>query len=110
MFTCPHCGKELDVSPRPQVPWWKYDPGPGANLGCGTLILIILIVGLFSSRETQSVGQVEQDVQSLHMKVDRLLDAVGKVVRIEQRHDAQEKAKQKKSDDRPQQKKSDTPD
>jgi hypothetical protein len=98
MFVCPHCGKELDVSPRPQVPWWKYDPGPTANLGCGTLILIVIIVGIFSSRDTQSVARVEREVQSLREKVDLIGDAVAKIARTEQHRAAQERAPQKKSD------------
>src|SRR5208337_3666659 len=64
MFVCPHCGKELDVSPqhpRPPVPWWKYDPGPRANLGCGTLILIAIVVAAASSRNTEPVARLEQE-------------------------------------------------
>jgi hypothetical protein len=45
---CPHCGKSVDV-PRPKVPWWKYQPeGPTVGLGCGTLLLIGLVVAIFS--------------------------------------------------------------
>jgi hypothetical protein len=74
MFLCPHCGKELDVSPRREVPWWKYDPGPTARLrlGCGTLFLIAIIVAVFSSRNPDSVEHLEQEVRALHEKLDGL--------------------------------------
>ena len=49
MFPCPHCGKGIDVGQPPDVPWYKYDPGgTRVSLGCGTLILIAIIVGMFS--------------------------------------------------------------
>jgi hypothetical protein len=48
MSFCPHCGKSFD-EPKPKVPWWKYRPEtPTVGLGCGTLLLIGLIVAIFS--------------------------------------------------------------
>jgi hypothetical protein len=76
MAACPHCGKELDTSPRRQVPWWKYDPGPTANLGCGTLILIAIIVAMFSSRSTESLARLEQEVRNLQDKIDGLGEGI----------------------------------
>lgn len=61
----------------------------GLSLGCGTLILIALIVIVFSgSRDIEGiqqdvaslrseVGQLEQEVTSLNQKVDRLLVLMG---------------------------------
>jgi hypothetical protein len=80
MAVCPHCGKTLDVNPRRQVPWWKYDPGPTANLGCGTLILIAIIVAMFSSRSTESVARLEQEVRTLQEKIDGLGRGIEKLL------------------------------
>ncbi len=92
MFVCPHCGKELDVSPRREVPWWKYDPGPTARLGCGTLILIAAIVAVFSSRNTESVERLEQEVRALHEKIDGLGTVIEKLVPPAQRGNPQNRA------------------
>jgi hypothetical protein len=92
MFVCPHCGKELDVSPRREVPWWKYDPGPTARLGCGTLILIAGIVAVFSSRNSESEARLEQEVRALHEKIDGLGTAIEKLVPPAQRGNPQNRA------------------
>jgi hypothetical protein len=80
MAVCPHCGKELVVSPRRKAPWWKYDPGPTANLGCGTLILIAIIVAMFSSRNTESVARLEQDLRNLQEKIDGLREGIERLL------------------------------
>jgi hypothetical protein len=92
MFVCPHCGKELDVRPRREVPWWKYDPGPTARLGCGTLILIAIIVAVFSSRNTESVARLEQEVRGLQEKIDGLGKGIEKLLPPAQRGDPQKRA------------------
>jgi hypothetical protein len=92
MAVCPHCGKELDMSPRPQVPWWRYDPGPTANLGCGTLVLIAIIVAMFSSRGTESVARLEQEVRALEKKIDGLGTRIEKLLPPAQRGDPQDRA------------------
>jgi hypothetical protein len=96
MFMCPHCGKELDVRPRPPRPpvsWWKYDPGPTANLGCGTLILIAIVVAMFSSRNTESVARLEQQVRALQEKIDGLGKGIEKLSPPAQRGDHQDQVK-----------------
>jgi hypothetical protein len=80
MAACPHCGKELDMSPRHPAPWWKYDPGPSANLGCGTLILIAIIVAMFSSRSAESVARLEQEVRNLQEKIDGLGEGIERLL------------------------------
>ena len=46
MFPCPHCGQQININAPPtEVAWYKYDPGGSkVSLGCGSLILIALIV------------------------------------------------------------------
>jgi hypothetical protein len=92
MFKCPHCGKELDLSLRREVPWWRYDPGPTARLGCGTLILIAAIVAVFSSRNTESVERLEQEVRALHEKIDGLDRKLERLSPPSQRGDPQNRA------------------
>jgi hypothetical protein len=92
MFACPHCGKALDVSPRPRASWWKYDAGPTANLGCGTLILIAVIVAMVSSRSTESVARLEQQVQALQEKIDGLGKGIEKLSPPAQRGGPQDRA------------------
>ncbi len=43
--------KAIEVESPAKVPWWRYDPGQNASLGCGTLIIIAIIVAAFSGRE-----------------------------------------------------------
>ena len=75
MFPCPHCGKTIDVGPPPNVPWWQYDPGgTRASLGCGTLILIAIIVAMFSGGrdEARAIRALQTDIKALEQKIDRL--------------------------------------
>ena len=82
MFSCPHCGKMIETGPREKVPWWRYDPGgPTVGLGCGTLILIAIIVSIFSRGRNGSdeIRALRSDVQSLEKKVDSLETSVRRV-------------------------------
>lgn len=67
MFPCPHCGKTIDVGPPAKVPWGQYDPS-----GCGTLILIAIIVAMFSRGGADDIRELRKDIQSLEQKIDRL--------------------------------------
>jgi hypothetical protein len=62
---CPHCGKSSDA-PWENVPWWKYDSGraPTVGLGCGTLLLIGIIVSIFSPGR-----DLDQQVRGLRSEV-----------------------------------------
>lgn len=53
MFQCPHCRKTIEIaaSQKEPVPWHQYDPGNGVSLGCGTLILIAIIVAKSTARQ-----------------------------------------------------------
>ena len=80
MFQCPHCHEQFDIAPKAKSPWWKYDPGPSANLGCGTLILIAIIVAIFSNanrgEEDRILRSLQEDVQAVGKKVDTLGDRI----------------------------------
>jgi hypothetical protein len=89
MAVCPHCGKELDERPRGRVPWWKYDPGPTVNLGCGSLILIAILVVAFSSGGKERVARLEQEVRKLSDKIDGLSQGIQKLLPPAQRGDSQ---------------------
>ena len=53
MFPCPHCSKMIEVGPVSKNIFGQYDPGATrVSLGCGTLILIAIIVAMFSGRGT----------------------------------------------------------
>ena len=55
-------------------------PGPNANLGCGTLILIAIIVATFSSRNKESVARLEQEIRNLQEKIDGLGKGIEKLL------------------------------
>ena len=75
MFPCPHCGKPIDVGPPAKVSWWQYDPGGArVSLGCGTLILIAIIVAIFSGSgdQTKAIRALQKDIQALEQKIDSM--------------------------------------
>jgi hypothetical protein len=73
MIICPHCGKEYHAE-REKVPWWRYDPGgPTVSLGCGTLLLIGIVAGIFSRGGNDNL---EYEVRSLHKEVTDVRKAV----------------------------------
>jgi hypothetical protein len=73
MFACPHCGKPIDVGPAAKVPWWQYDSGgPNVSLGCGTLILIAIIVAIFSGGNKDEIRALRTEVRALEKKIDEI--------------------------------------
>jgi hypothetical protein len=69
---CPQCGKSFDV-PKPKVPWWKYQPeGPTVGLGCGTLLLIGLIVAIFSR---SGLDDLQMRVSGMRTSIEELKKA-----------------------------------
>lgn len=73
MFPCPHCGKPIDVGPPADVPWYQFDPGGArVSLGCGTLILIAIIVMIFSGGgdHSEAVRGLQKEIQRLEQKID----------------------------------------
>ncbi len=75
MFPCPNCGKPIEVGPPPDVPWWRYDPGgTRVSLGCGTLILIAIIVAMFSrgGDDSREIRELQREIQTLERKIDAM--------------------------------------
>jgi hypothetical protein len=79
MSTCPQCGQEIEAAIPPKGPWWKSNLAPhGVNLGCGSLILIALIVAICSGGGglSDKIERLDRDVQMLEKRIDRLGKAV----------------------------------
>ncbi len=78
MLNCPHCGKADDVTGSREVSWYQYDPGRGVSLGCGTLILIAIIVAIFSNSGTGvkagAIRELQMKIQTLENKIDKLIE------------------------------------
>ncbi len=72
MIICPHCGEPIEVSHRVEVPWYQRDLGGStrASLGCGTFIIIAIIVAVFSSSGDNR--EVREDLRAVENKLDRL--------------------------------------
>lgn len=76
MFPCPHCGEPIEVETPRDVPWYKDENGRNVSLGCGTLVIIAIIVAVFSgdgddSNEIRALGK---QIQSLEEKIDELVE------------------------------------
>ncbi len=72
MFPCPHCGKAIEVEAPAKARWWEFDAGQGhVSLGCGTLIVIAIIVAVFSRGEDPSgaIRDLRNDIQALEQKI-----------------------------------------
>ena len=75
MFQCPHCHNDIEITPQEKLPWWKRDINrslPTTNLGCGTLIIIALIVAAFSNGAARDVRKLRKDVNRIEEKIDNL--------------------------------------
>jgi len=76
MFLCPHCQKPIEFSPGSMAPWWNRELGnPRASLGCGTLILIGIIVTVCSGGLRSNIDKMRDEIQRLEKKVDALTEA-----------------------------------
>ncbi len=72
MFHCPHCSKPIEVAP-PNVAWWRHESGGrNVSLGCGTLILIAIIVYMFSRGDTDAINDLRKEIQTLEEKIDNI--------------------------------------
>ena len=91
MFPCPHCGRAININAPPtEVAWYKYDPGGSkVSLGCGSLILIALIVLFFSGgrSESEAIRGLQHEVRSLEEKIDRLGEQLSANQKREQNRD-----------------------
>ncbi len=83
MIPCPHCGKPVAIESPAEVPWYKYDAGGvRVSLGCGTLILIAIIVVIFSrgGDESGAIRALQTEIRALEQKIDGIslqLEAAG---------------------------------
>ena len=74
MIVCPNCKKEILVVPPETVRSFRFSNPSNATLGCGTFILIAIIVAIFSGGPDLSgkIGRLESEVQQLEEKIDHL--------------------------------------
>lgn len=73
MFPCPHCGQPIESGPQTKIAWYHYDSGrPNVSLGCGTLILIAIIVAMFSrgGGEADAIRALRNEIKVLETKID----------------------------------------
>ena len=79
MFPCPHCHKpiEIGIGPDGKTPWYK-DPGnPKVSLGCGTLILIGIVVAICSGGiSDKELEVVRNDIRRVEKRIEDLAAAV----------------------------------
>ena len=74
MFHCPHCGKAIDDESSDNIPSCNYDPSRvKASLGCGTFVLIAIIVAIFTSAgdDSKSLRDLQGEIQKLVQKIDQ---------------------------------------
>ncbi len=75
MLVCPHCNQEIMMNAAKDVPWWRYQPtNRGVSLGCGTLVIIAIIVAVFS--DNSSVSELSRKVDELTVIVEEIRTAV----------------------------------
>jgi hypothetical protein len=86
MFACPHCGKAIEIGggPREPMPWYRIDPGnPKVSLGCGTLLLIGIIVAICSGGPSdREFNDLRRDIQRLEQKVEALTKSIDQPVPV----------------------------
>ena len=79
------------IQPRREKPprvWLA--PGQDVSLGCGTLILIAIIVAIFSNRNSVDLAPVTSKLDVMDQKLQRLEQ---QLQRLDQKLERQEKAK-----------------
>jgi hypothetical protein len=84
MPVCPHCGQEIGPVAAPNLAWWRLDMAPhGVSLGCGSLILIAIIVAICSGGGGLSsrIERLDNDVQNLEHRMDELTKAVDRLAK-----------------------------
>jgi hypothetical protein len=80
VFPCPHCHKpiEIGIGTQAKGPWYGIDPGnPKVSLGCGTLILIGIIVAICSGGiSDKELEVVRNDIRRVEQRIEDLAAAV----------------------------------
>ena len=71
MLVCPHCNQAIEMNGAKDVPWWRYQPmNRGVSLGCGTLIIIAIIVAVFS--DDSGISKLSRQVDELTVIVEEI--------------------------------------
>ena len=71
MLVCPHCNQEIEVSAAKDVSWWRHQStNRGVSLGCGTLIIIAIIVAVFS--DDSGISNLSRQVDELTVIVEEI--------------------------------------
>jgi hypothetical protein len=77
---------EQPESPRPgRPPLVRLAKGQEVSLGCGTLILIGIIVAIFSGNTKSEVNEMNQRLERIERKLDEVGKIVGKILPPEKR-------------------------
>jgi outer membrane murein-binding lipoprotein Lpp len=82
MPICPHCGQEIRPPQSPIVPWWKLDLAPhSVNLGCGSLMLVAIIVAFCSGGFGMSgkIDHLGAEIKELEKKIDKVDQNIGQM-------------------------------
>lgn len=79
MAKCPQCGKDTSILERDLVTGacrecQKVGARP-ATLGCGTLIIIALVVALVTNSMRNNVAETRREISQLQAAIERLEDA-----------------------------------
>ena len=74
MIICPNCKSEIQVPRTETVRSFQFSNPSNATLGCGTFILIAIVVAIFSGNPSLSadIRRLETEVQQLEGKIDEL--------------------------------------
>ena len=77
MLVCPHCNQEIEFKALEKVSWWnKPIGGPSVSLGCGTLIIMAIIVSIFSNSDSSGVADLSRKVDNLTVIVEAIHTSV----------------------------------
>ena len=77
MLVCPHCNQEIEFKALKKVSWWnKPIGGPSVSLGCGTLIIMAIIVSIFSNSDSSGVADLSRKVDNLTVIVEAIHTSV----------------------------------
>jgi hypothetical protein len=86
MFQCPHCQQPIQFESGTNMPWWNRELGsPRASLGCGTLILIAIIVAVCSGglNNNNELHELQREIRTMREMVEALTEKAVAPVPVE---------------------------